>query len=791
MLEEQRAHRRYPILLTGSATTGRARFEVVCTNIGPGGAFFASRVDPPAAAEVEITLHVGGAASPPVALTGAVVYITDRGNGRVGGFGVRWLRALSNFGVEPLRYLLAEVVRVADTGDLAADESGTATFEFGKPVRATAPVHFHVPDPDDCLTEVAEAYLPFEPGSHPDADLARQLQPEPVPEQQPEAEPAPAPAHEPATPPPAYVTPSFFAAPAAPESPAAKPFASDLPITALRESTSQGGVEPPRPRPTSPSFQLVAPGSVETQARRIFAAPAGDAPIEIEGVPAHQAEPTGMDDPFAPAEFAVGAPPPQAAPAAPSFAAPVEPDAKPEAAAAEVPAPTPLPVAVAAVESVPGPVPVPVPIRAAAPQAAASTAGRTSSIMRRLAASRASAPMPVARQAAPPPPPPREAPPATGTRLSSVLRRVRESQAARASQSLAPVAAPPPPAPEPIEPLMSRVAPPHLESRKPASILVAAAVDAQKVTSEHAVNEHTVAYTRENAPMLRGKHHVAPPPAWPAGIPVSLSERYGNLELIGQGGHGVVYKATDLHLNRQVVLKFLAQSSMATEMARKYFLREVKLAASLNHSNIVHIYDIAKVEDVLYYAMEYVDGVPLTAFLPVGTPLADEAFLFSVFTQICDALDHAHQQGVLHRDVKPENVLVAPDGTVKLFDFGLAWAQGEGFGEQSVLMGTPYYMAPEQLLGADVDHRADIYALGVVLFRMLAGVLPFSEGNIFAAHAIEPVPDPRKFNPVVAPAAVAVVRKMMAKQPAQRPMDCRSAAVELYHALFVDRGGVL
>ena len=791
MLQEQRAHRRYPILLTGSATTGRARFEVVCTNIGPGGAFFASRVDPPAAAEVEITLHVGGAASPPVALTGTVVYVTDRGNGRVGGFGVRWLRALSNFGVEPLRYLLVEVVRVADTGDLAADESGTATFEFGKPVRATAPVHFHVPDPDDCLTEVAEAYVPFEHGPQPDADLAPLLQPEPAPEPQPEPEPATA--SEPAPPPPSYVTPSFLAAPAAPESAAAQPLAAGLPITALRESTSQGGVEPPRRRPTASSIQPAAPGSVETQARRIFAAPAGDAPIEIEGVPAHQAEPTGMDDPFAPAEFAVGLPPPKADPAAPSRAAPVEPDAWPAPPAADVPAPTPtpVPVAIAAVASNPEPEPVREPMIPSAPQAAASTTGRTSSIMQRLAANRASAPMPVTRPTAPPPPPPREAPPAAGTRLSSVLRRVRESQAARASQSMAPVAAPPPPAPEPLEPLMTRVAPPHLESRKPASILVAAAVDAQKVTSEHAVNEHTVAYTRENAPMLHGKHKVAPPPAWPAGIPVSLSERYGNLELIGQGGHGVVYKATDLHLNRQVVLKFLAQSSMATDMARKYFLREVKLAASLNHSNIVHIYDIAKVEDVLYYAMEYVDGVPLTAFLPVGTPLADEAFLFSVFTQICDALDHAHQQGVLHRDVKPENVLVAPDGTVKLFDFGLAWAQGEGFGEQSVLMGTPYYMAPEQLLGADVDHRADIYALGVVLFRMLAGVLPFSEGNIFAAHAIEPVPDPRKFNPVVAPAAVAVVRKMMAKQPAQRPMDCRSAAVELYHALFVDRGGVL
>ena len=300
------------------------------------------------------------------------------------------------------------------------------------------------------------------------------------------------------------------------------------------------------------------------------------------------------------------------------------------------------------------------------------------------------------------------------------------------------------------------------------------------------MTESTVAYTRESqaiGPLL----HAQTWPIegdWPEMIPPSLSERYGYLEHIGTGGNGVAYRAVDLHLNRTVVLKFLAQSTMSTELARKYFLREVKLAASLNHPNIVHIYDIGKVDDVLYYAMEYVDGVPLSAYLPVREPIRDWQFLYSVVAQLCDALDHAHSQQILHRDIKPDNVLVAADGVVKLFDFGLARVADEGFGEQSVLIGTPHYMAPEQLMGGRVDHRTDIDALGVMVFRLVTGVLPFQDGNVFAAHAVEPVPDPRMFNPALPAAIVPVIEKAMAKHPSQRYGSSRELAHDLYAALF-------
>ncbi|MSQ82940.1 MAG: hypothetical protein EXR77_08490 [Myxococcales bacterium] len=270
----------------------------------------------------------------------------------------------------------------------------------------------------------------------------------------------------------------------------------------------------------------------------------------------------------------------------------------------------------------------------------------------------------------------------------------------------------------------------------------------------------------------------------PPGVPRSISNRYEQLQRIGQGGHGVVFRAVDKMLDRFVVLKFLLQSSLSTEMARKYFMREVKLSASLNHPNIVHIYDIGNTDGVLWYAMEFVDGVTLSQYLPTGKPVDDMGFLYSAFSQLCEALDSAHGQGILHRDVKPDNALVAHDGCVKLFDFGLARIADQGFGEQSLLLGTPFYMAPEQLTGGKVDHRADVYALGILLYRMLAGELPFRDGNIFAAHVLEPVPDPRQFNPQLNESVVKLLLKMLAKQPEQRPSSCRPIAVDLWTAMF-------
>jgi len=274
------------------------------------------------------------------------------------------------------------------------------------------------------------------------------------------------------------------------------------------------------------------------------------------------------------------------------------------------------------------------------------------------------------------------------------------------------------------------------------------------------------------------------PDGWPAGVPVALADRYEELERLGQGGNGVVFRASDKLLGRQVVLKFMIEGTMPSEIARKYFLREVKLSASLNHPNIVHIYDMGNTDGVLWYAMEFVEGATLTSFLQKVQPIRDNVFLISVVEQLCAALDHAHGMGMVHRDIKPDNVLVASDGAIKLLDFGLARVMDEGFGEQSVLAGTPYYMAPEQLDGSAVDHRADIYALGVILFRLFTGRLPFVDGNVFVSHAVEAVPDPRKYNPEMPTVAVDIIMKCMAKRPGDRYGNCRQIALDVRHALF-------
>ena len=275
---------------------------------------------------------------------------------------------------------------------------------------------------------------------------------------------------------------------------------------------------------------------------------------------------------------------------------------------------------------------------------------------------------------------------------------------------------------------------------------------------------------------------------WPQGVPRSLAKRYGKMERLGQGGNGVVFRSIDQLMDRTVVLKFMIEGSMPTEMARKYFMREIKMAASLSHPNIVHIYDMGQEEDIPYYSMEYIEGLPLTAHMPAGQPISNQEFVLTTIDQLCAALEHAHSKGMIHRDIKPDNVLVSSEGTCKLLDFGLARVLDDGFGENSVLAGTPYYMAPEQIDGSEVDHRADIYALGVIIFRMFTGHLPFTEGNIFVAHALEPVPDPRQFNPGLNDEVVDVIYRCMEKDPADRYANCTEIAHDLREAMLGSTG---
>jgi predicted Ser/Thr protein kinase len=201
-----------------------------------------------------------------------------------------------------------------------------------------------------------------------------------------------------------------------------------------------------------------------------------------------------------------------------------------------------------------------------------------------------------------------------------------------------------------------------------------------------------------------------------------------SFDYLGKGGMGVVYKARQRHLNRLVAVKILPPSAGDDGTFAERFTREAQALAQLNHPHIVQVYDFGRTDEFFYFIMEYVDGVNLRALIRDGKLTPEQAL--KIVPQICDALQFAHDEGIVHRDIKPENILIDKKGRVKVADFGLAKLLGRTPDELSLtgtgqLMGTLGYMAPEQLQEAhSVDHRADIYSLGVVFYEMLTGKLP-------------------------------------------------------------------
>lgn len=226
---------------------------------------------------------------------------------------------------------------------------------------------------------------------------------------------------------------------------------------------------------------------------------------------------------------------------------------------------------------------------------------------------------------------------------------------------------------------------------------------------------------------------------------------YQLLEEIGRGGMGVVYKAWQPSLNRFVVLKMLPESLLLDPKFLDRFQREARVVARLSHPNIVAIYDAGAVGGLHYIAMEYMDGGTLEDRLMAG-PLSLDAAQ-KILTQVASALDYAHAQGLIHRDIKPSNILFTSDGWVKVADSGIARpAESTRLTRTGVLLGTPEYMSPEQATGDAVDHRTDLYALGVVAYEMLTGRVPFQGTTPYAVlHAAiyQAPPSPREINPPV------------------------------------------
>jgi serine/threonine-protein kinase len=268
-----------------------------------------------------------------------------------------------------------------------------------------------------------------------------------------------------------------------------------------------------------------------------------------------------------------------------------------------------------------------------------------------------------------------------------------------------------------------------------------------------------------------------------------LSDRYELQDELGRGGMGTVHRAVDLRLRRLVAVKTLSAELAHDPHCRARLQREAHAVAALNHAAVATIHDVAEDEYdgavVPYLVMEYVDGVTLADLVADGPLPVDQAL--DLVLQVLDALDHSHRQGILHRDVKPANIMVTPAGSAKVLDFGIAKALTDtstrltGTG---MAIGTPASLSPEQINGVDVDHRADLYAVGCLLYQLLTGGQPFTGDSPFVImhqHLTADPVAPSLRRPGVPPALDAVVLTALRKNPADRYPDAATMRAALAH----------
>src|SRR5271157_3535463 len=254
--------------------------------------------------------------------------------------------------------------------------------------------------------------------------------------------------------------------------------------------------------------------------------------------------------------------------------------------------------------------------------------------------------------------------------------------------------------------------------------------------------------------------------------PRVFSERYELNHLIARGGMAEVYRAQDRLLERPVALKVLFPELSVDRSFVDRFRREARAAANLSHPNIVPVFDWGEDSGTYFIVMEFVDGRPLSSILRTAGPLHPDRAA-EITADVAGALSYAHRHGVVHRDVKPGNVLITEEGIIKVTDFGIARAVNteESLTQTGAVMGTATYFSPEQAEGLGVDSRSDIYSLGVVLFEMVVGRPPFlgdSPVAVASKHVRDHPPAPRELNPQIPPTFEAIILKAMAKDPDHR-----------------------
>src|SRR5438034_1807709 len=261
--------------------------------------------------------------------------------------------------------------------------------------------------------------------------------------------------------------------------------------------------------------------------------------------------------------------------------------------------------------------------------------------------------------------------------------------------------------------------------------------------------------------------------------------KYRIIDLVGEGAMGVVYKAEDSVLGRTVAIKVMNDSIARQEDLRKRFLHEAQAAASLQHPNVVCIYDLGDFDGHLFIAMEFVEGIDLEKLLELGQPLSLQAKL-DIAIDILTGLSFAHKRGIIHRDIKPANIRVAEDGRAKIMDFGVAHLASSSMTTTGSFLGTPSFMAPEQITEGKTTPGTDTFAVGGVLYQLLAQMKPFDAPtlqNLFFKIITEKPRPISELMPGLPPALDRIVMKAMAKEPSGR----YSSAIEMANDLSTVR----